>query len=43
MRFSFALFTAVFVAGVSASNVIELTPETWDDVVGSGKPGLVEL
>ncbi|THV07431.1 protein disulfide isomerase [Dendrothele bispora CBS 962.96] len=43
MRFSFTFLAAVFVAGVAASNVIELTPETWDDFVGSGKPGLVEF
>ncbi|KAJ7593108.1 protein disulfide isomerase [Mycena floridula] len=28
---------------VSASNVIDLTPDNWDSVVGKGKPGLVEF
>jgi hypothetical protein len=27
--------------GVGASNVIELTPSNFDDIVGSGKPALV--
>lgn len=34
------LFTAAL---VSASNVLELTPDNFDDVVGKGKPALVEL
>ncbi|KAL1739325.1 thioredoxin-like protein [Schizophyllum fasciatum] len=41
MRFSVAL-AALFTA-VSASNVIDLTPDTFDSVVGQGKPGLVEF
>lgn len=41
MRFALAL-AALFTA-VSASNVIDLTPENFDSVVGQGKPGLVEL
>jgi protein disulfide-isomerase A6 len=43
MRFSFTIFTAALIAVTSASNVIDLTPENWDEVVGVGKPGLVEL
>ncbi|ESK94635.1 disulfide isomerase [Moniliophthora roreri MCA 2997] len=43
MRLSFCLFGAAIIAGVSASNVIDLSPENWDDVVGKGKPGLVEF
>ncbi|KAL1683229.1 thioredoxin-like protein [Schizophyllum commune] len=41
MRFALAL-AALFTA-VSASNVIDLTPENFDSVVGQGKPGLVEF
>jgi len=43
MKFSFSLWTAALIAGVSASNVIDLTPDNWKSVVGAGKPGLVEL
>ncbi|EEB89006.1 hypothetical protein MPER_12953, partial [Moniliophthora perniciosa FA553] len=43
MRLSFCLFAAAIIAGVSASNVIDLSPDNWDDVVGKGKPGLVEF
>ncbi|TFK40373.1 thioredoxin-like protein [Crucibulum laeve] len=43
MKFSLSLFAAALVAGVSASNVIDLTPANFDDVVGKGKPALVEF
>ncbi|KAF5367576.1 hypothetical protein D9758_003706 [Tetrapyrgos nigripes] len=43
MRFSFTVFTAALIAAASASNVIDLTPENWDEVVGAGKSGLVEF
>ena len=44
MRFSFALFTAVVsLGGALASNVLELDPSNFDEVVGRGKPALVEL
>lgn len=43
MKVSFSLFLAALVAGVSASNVIDLTPDNFDSVIGKGKPGLVEL
>jgi protein disulfide-isomerase A6 len=43
MRLSFSLFSAALLAVASASNVIDLTPENWDEIVNSGKPGLVEL
>ncbi|KAF8825131.1 hypothetical protein HHX47_DHR7000598 [Lentinula edodes] len=43
MKLSFSLFVTALLTGASASNVLELNPDTWDDVVGLGKPGLVEL
>jgi protein disulfide-isomerase A6 len=43
MKFSLSLFAAALLAGVHASNVIDLTPENFDSVVGQGKPGLIEL
>lgn len=43
MRFSLSLLFAGLLAGVSASNVIELVPDNFDTVIGQGKPGLVEL
>ena len=43
MRF-FTLFAAVVsLSGALASNVIDLTPENFDTIVGQGKPALVEL
>jgi len=38
-----SLLVAALAAAVSASNVIDLTPDNFDDVVGKGKPALVEL
>ena len=38
-----SLLVASVIAGVSASNVIDLSPDNWDQIVGKGKPGLVEL
>ncbi|KAJ3551938.1 hypothetical protein NM688_g4423 [Phlebia brevispora] len=44
MRFSFALFATVLsLGGAWASNVLELTPDNFDDSVGKGKPALVEF
>ncbi|GAW02151.1 protein disulfide isomerase [Lentinula edodes] len=43
MKLSFSLFVTALLTGASASNVLELNPDTWDDVVGLGKPGLVEF
>ncbi|KAK0223361.1 protein disulfide isomerase [Armillaria fumosa] len=43
MKAFFALFATAFVVGIKASNVLELNPGTFDDVVGIGKPGLVEF
>jgi protein disulfide-isomerase A6 len=43
MRSLFALFSAALIAAASASNVIDLTPENFDEVVGKGKPALVEV
>jgi protein disulfide-isomerase A6 len=42
MRFTIS-FVAALVAAVSASNVVDLVPENFDEFVGKGKPGLVEL
>lgn len=40
----FSVLATLFAAAVaSASNVLELTPDNFDDVVGKGKPALVEL
>jgi hypothetical protein len=43
MRLSFTITSSFFIAVVSASNVLDLTPENFDKVVGQGKPALVEL
>jgi protein disulfide-isomerase A6 len=43
MRLSFAVVSSFFIAVVSASNVLELTPDNFDQIVGQGKPALVEL
>ncbi|KAI0353851.1 protein disulfide isomerase [Trametes cingulata] len=44
MRFSFALFATVLSIGSAfASNVLELTPDNFDEHVGKGKPALVEF
>ncbi|KXN89090.1 Protein disulfide-isomerase tigA [Leucoagaricus sp. SymC.cos] len=43
MRLSFAVVSSFFIAVVCASNVLELTPDNFDKVVGQGKPALVEL
>jgi protein disulfide-isomerase A6 len=43
MRFSLSLLFAGLLAGVSASDVLELVPDNFDSVVGIGKPGLVEF
>jgi len=43
MRFSFAVISTCFIAVVSASNVLDLTPDNFDQVVGQGKPALVEF
>ena len=43
MRFT-TLFAAALSVGVAfASNVIELNPDNFDEVIGKGKPALVEL
>ncbi|KAK1217264.1 hypothetical protein PQX77_020113 [Marasmius sp. AFHP31] len=38
-----SLLVASVIAGASASNVIDLGPDNWDQVVGKGKAGLVEF
>ncbi|KAG0706801.1 protein disulfide isomerase [Suillus ampliporus] len=43
MRLSLSLLFAGLLAGVSASNVVELTPDNFDSEIGTGKPGLVEF
>lgn len=45
MKFSLSVFAAVaaFVGSAYASNVVELTPDNFDSIVGKGKPALVEL
>ncbi|PSS37492.1 hypothetical protein PHLCEN_2v699 [Hermanssonia centrifuga] len=44
MRLSFGLFAAVVsLGGTLASNVIDLTPDNFDSVIGQGKPALVEF
>ncbi len=44
MKFTFSLFAAfVSLGSVLASNVIELTPDNFDEFIGKGKPALVEL
>jgi hypothetical protein len=43
MLFSFSVFVSALIAGASASNVLELTPDNFDSIVGQGKPALVEL
>ncbi|KAL0955099.1 hypothetical protein HGRIS_004016 [Hohenbuehelia grisea] len=42
MRLS-ALLVAAFGVAVQASNVIDLTPDNFDSVIGQGKPALVEF
>ncbi|KAF9066617.1 protein disulfide isomerase [Rhodocollybia butyracea] len=42
MYLSFSLVLAALAASVRAgSNVIDLDPASWDDIVGNGRPGLV--
>jgi protein disulfide-isomerase A6 len=43
MKSFFSLFSAALIAAASASNVIDLTPDNFDQVVGKGKPALVEF
>ncbi|RDB25771.1 Protein disulfide-isomerase erp38 [Hypsizygus marmoreus] len=42
MLFSLPVLAAL-IAGASASNVLDLTPDNFDSVIGKGKPGLVEF
>ncbi|KAF9267752.1 protein disulfide isomerase [Marasmius fiardii PR-910] len=42
MRF-LSLVAATLIAGACASNVIDLSPDNWDKVVGQGKAGLIEF
>jgi protein disulfide-isomerase A6 len=43
MLTSLSFVAAVLLTGASASNVIDLNPGNFDQVIGKGKPGLVEL
>ncbi|KAI0686031.1 protein disulfide isomerase [Cytidiella melzeri] len=44
MRFSLGLFaTLASLGSVLASNVLELTPDNWDQHIGKGQPALVEF
>jgi len=43
MRFTRTLFPFALLTGAFASNVLDLVPDTFDDVIGKGRPGLVEL
>lgn len=44
MRATIPFFVAGFwAAAAAASNVIDLTPANFDEIVGTGKPALVEL
>lgn len=43
MRLSLSLFTAALLTTACASNVIDLVPENFDQIIGQGKPALVEL
>lgn len=43
MLFSYTLVFSALVATASASNVIDLTPDNFDSIIGKGKPALVEL
>ena len=43
MLLSYTLVFSALVATASASNVIDLTPDNFDSIIGKGKPALVEL
>ena len=43
MRFGTFLATVLSVGTALASNVLELTPDNFDTIIGQGKPALVEL
>jgi len=43
MRLSFVVVSSFLIAIASASNVVELTPDNFDNIIGQGKPALVEL
>ena len=39
----FSVIATLFVAAVQASNVLDLDTTNFDDIIGKGKPALVEL
>ena len=38
-----SLFPLALATAAYASNVLDLIPDNFDDIIGKGKPGLVEL
>ena len=43
MKFGTFLAAVLSVGTALASNVLELTPDNFDSIIGQGKPALVEL
>ena len=43
MKFGTFFAAVLSVGSALASNVLDLTPDNFDEVVGKGKPALVEL
>ncbi|TBU28011.1 protein disulfide isomerase [Dichomitus squalens] len=43
MRFGTFIAAVLFIGTALASNVLELTPDNFDEVIGKGKPALVEF
>ena len=43
MLFRLSLIAPLFALAVQASNVLDLDSTNFDDVIGKGKPALVEL
>ncbi|KAF9048699.1 thioredoxin-like protein [Panaeolus papilionaceus] len=43
MLFRVSLFLSALLAGAAASNVVDLTPDNFDEIIGKGKPALVEF
>ena len=43
MKFTTFFAAALSIGSVLASNVLELTPDNFDEFIGQGKPALVEL
>ena len=43
MLLSYTLVFSALVATASASNVVDLTPDNFNSIIGKGQPALVEL